>query len=67
VSYSKYIAWKRLTNGGRLNEMSPEQQREFDALGITEMPELTPAEQAEAKRRYLEVSSRASLDSHNRR
>jgi hypothetical protein len=56
VSYDSYIAWKRLTNGGRLNEMSREQQREFDALGISEMPGLTPEERAEVEVLYQAVT-----------
>lgn len=37
-AYDKYIAWRRLTHNGRRgrDEMSPEEQREWDALGITE-------------------------------
>jgi hypothetical protein len=37
--------------------MSPEQQREFDALGITEKPPMTAEEQAEAKRLYEQSTS----------
>jgi hypothetical protein len=38
--------------------MSPEQQREFDALGISEMPELTPEEQVAVKRLYERATGR---------
>jgi hypothetical protein len=36
--------------------MSPEQQAEWHSLGITEEPPMTPEEQGEIKRQYLEVT-----------
>jgi hypothetical protein len=44
VSYDRYIRWRHLTNNGRRNrdEMSPESQAEYDALGIYEEVRLTP-------------------------
>jgi hypothetical protein len=59
MSYERYILFRQITNGGRVHEMSPEQRREFDALGITRIPPMTLQQQAAVRRRYLEVSSRA--------
>lgn len=49
-----YLAWRRLTNNGRRgrDEMSPESQAEYDALGITTEAGPDPEQ---AKRAYEEA------------
>lgn len=61
MSYEKYIAWRRLTNGGRRSreEMSPESQVEYDALGVTE--EVLMGSYEEAKEEYERVTRRFRL------
>ena len=56
MSYKKYVAWRRLTHGGKRgrDQMTPDQRAKFDALGISE----APAADAEAARRaYLAMTA----------
>jgi hypothetical protein len=59
MAYEKYIAWRRLTNNGRRtrDEMSPESQAEYDALGYQE--ELLEGSYEEAKLAYEELTRRS--------
>ena len=61
MRYRNYITWKRLTHNGRRTreQMTPESQAEWDALGVKEVPPLTADEKAEAKRLYEEVTLRS--------
>jgi hypothetical protein len=59
MAYEKYIAWKRLTHNGKLGreEMSPESQAEYDALGVTE--EVLTGSYEEAKLEYEALTRRS--------
>jgi hypothetical protein len=60
ANYHAFIRWKVLTHNGHRSrdEMTPEQQAEYDALGIKRRPPMTEAEQAEAKLLYDETTAR---------
>jgi hypothetical protein len=51
VSYDRYVAWLRLTHGGRRGreQMPPRAQQEWDGLNFQEAP---PPDPEEARRLY---------------
>jgi hypothetical protein len=66
-----YIAWKRLTHNGKRgrDEMTPEEQAEWDSSRIKTAEPMTPEEQVEAKRLYEEATrrpNRPSVSWHHR-
>jgi hypothetical protein len=54
VSYESYIAWKRLTHNSRRSreQMSPEDQTEWDALGIKRVVRTPETALEEARQAY---------------
>jgi hypothetical protein len=65
--YHTYIRWRSLSNNGarKRADLSPAEQQEWDALGITEAPagafdDLLGAVDAEgARRQYMEATGRS--------
>lgn len=58
TNLDRYLAWRRLTHAGkrRREDMSPVEQREYDALGVKQEP---PPDAEEAKRAYEEITRRS--------
>jgi hypothetical protein len=56
--YHSYLIWRRLSHNGRRTrkDLSPAQQAEWDAAGITESSFWPEIDQEEARRLYEEAT-----------